>query len=950
MSAPTPNEPSGDAQAAAGLAADSAGNGEAVTDNKAVLATGSEQAGPPGAQSSSGARSSSGAQSSSGARAIGRGKLRQTWAEFRSASHRDSSLLGRTVPFLGRRKQLEDLYNGVRDALNSRQVRVAWLHGRVGTGKSRLVAELHRAVAPHKRGVGWFAVDASRTAAGPPTLVGRVLLEVLGGAAVVHDSSPWHRVNTNLIELVGEKHAGECMGIVAPLLGIASPDDVIRETGRVREAPPEVAVQFCGSLLRSRGRSGPFVVVVDGVDANYEELQLFARGMTESLVGISVSIIIESRDGSPDHLDCIDLRLPPLDISSAQALAKHVLNDVQRVPPRLANELVTRAHGNPGRLLDLVRGMIAARDLVLVDGAWKWAGTTEPGGLALIPEPAAIDASEQELPDRVGRLPDELRAVVDAAAIFGPVFWFGGVLSVMRGASADVGDAMSDRDRTRLKSAMMQLQSIDVVVFIENSKMSRELQFAFEHPEDAARIVGRLETDTRRRYGRLAAQWLNCRPRVDSVGDNARIARLYQQGGRLRLAAQTFLEAGNNARNVGQIQRAVQLYAAGTALTDTDDADIAADIRIAHGGALLRLSRHAEAEPVLLQALRMARCLEDDIRCGTAQLRVAQVARVSGRYETALRFLEGALKHLRVAGAHRWIADVMDEIGVVHLVRGKEDAYRMALAHFLKALALRRRSEDRRVVARSLCNIARVNQGRGHIDDAQEAATEAVQISEQIQDRWGTARARMVLGEVLAAAGKARAALTVWASAAEIAEEIGDGVRRIELIILQAEAYISVGQWQDAAALMVDALSTAEEMGDPELLSGVYRVQASISLERDALETADMDSMEAVEIARQSGARGQVARAQLVRGCVLGTRALSESGARSTVIDRKATEAFEKALTAFEEMGDLVRLASGLRSYINYLSQRGGGPRLAAVQARLDEAESRLEAVSGRAG
>ncbi len=886
---------------------------------------------------------------SKNARALGRGKLRQTWAEFSGRRGRDASILGRTIPFIGRRQMLEQVYNTVRDALNSADVRVAWVHGRPGIGKSRLIRELNRAIAPSKRGVGWLQVDVAEDVSGPPSLVGRVLLELLGGASVHHDVSPWQRVFDNLVELVGEKHATECMGIVAPLLGIASPEGLLRETGRVREAPPEVAVQFCGSLLRSRGRGGPFVVVLNAVDGSLDEALQFVRGVHESLGGIAVAMIIESREPSPTGLDALDLRLPPLDTSHTQDLATQLLRDVQRVPPRLVDELVTRCHGNPGRLLDLVRGMIAARDLLLSDGTWKWAGTTEPGGLSLIPEPDPVAASEApDLPDRIARLPAELRVVIDAAAVFGPVFWFGGVLSVLRGTRTDPEDAMSDRDRTRLKSAMMQLQSIEVIVFIENSKMSRELQFAFEHPEDAAKVAALLEPDQRRRYARLAAQWLNCRPRTDPIGDNARIARLYQHGGRLRLAAQTYLEAGNSARNVGQIQRAVALYSAGANLTDTDDADLGADLRIAYGGSLLRLSRPAEAEPVLIEALRMARCLEDDIRCGVSQLRVAQVARASGRYEMALRFLEGALKHLRIAGAHRWIADVMDEIGTAHLVRGEENAYRMALAHFLKALALRRRSEDRRVVARSLCNIARVNQGRGHFDDALDSANEAVQISEQIQDRWGTARARCVLGEVLAASGKMRAALTVWAVASDVADEIGDSARRIELVVMQAETYIALGQWQDAAALMVDALRTAQEMGDPELLSGIYRVQASISLERDALETADMDSMEAVEVARQSGARGQVARALLVRGCVLGTRALSDGGSRSTVIDRKATEAFEQALNAFAEMGDLVRLTSGLRSYVNYLGQRGGGPRLAAVQHRLDEANSQLESVSGR--
>lgn len=189
-------------------------------------------------------------------------------------------------------------------------------------------------------------------------------------------------------------------------------------------------------------------------------------------------------------------------------------------------------------------------------------------------------------------------------------------------------------------------------------------------------------------------------------------------------------------------------------------------------------------------------------------------------------------------------------------------------------------------------------------------------------------------------------ALATWNNAHDLAADNGDRARLLEINVLRAEALIGMEDWQQAAALMVDALEIAKDINDPELLSGIYRVQAAISLERVALETADLDSEKAVQVARESGARMQVARALLVRACVLGTRALSEKGARSTVIDRKCTEAFEDALTGFREMGDIVRLAAALRSYVSYLSQRGGGPRLTAVQVRLQEVESELNKVA----
>ena len=72
-----------------------------------------------------------------------------------------------------------------------------------------------------------------------------------------------------------------------------------------------------------------------------------------------------------------------------------------------------------------------------------------------------------------------------------------------------------------------------------------------------------------------------------------------------------------------------------------------------------------------------------------------------------------------------------------------------------------------------------------------------------------------------------------------------------------------------------------------------------------------------------------------------------ESMTRAPFSIPKATEAFEDSLSAFDAMGDLVRMASGLRSYTAYLQQRGGGPRLRTAEERLAAAEAELAEVAG---
>lgn len=855
-----------------------------------------------------------------------------------------TSIFGSQVPYVGRRQEIEITYNAVREALNTKGLVVVSVTGPRGVGKTRLLAELQRVVQPVARGLAWVRVPDLD---GPgQSLAGRVLTEMLGGAGLMRQHDALAQVHLRLQAWLGADRAADALQVVATLVGLrgASANE---DYGAV-EPPLQTASKIVGAIIKHRARQSPLILQVNGTRERPEELASLLAGVRGAAGAAPVALLVESVEPQPDDALAQTVHLGPMDQALLTTLARKLLKKVNGMPPAVVEQLAAQAAGSPEHLLDSLRGMLAGSDIVFREGIWRWQHKTERGVSASWQNTlAATGQAKSGLPDRLARLPQELRMVADAAAVFGVTCWFGGVLSVLRGGKSDPVDSLTERDRATLKGVMLQLQGVDVVVFVEESRLGREIEFNFVHPNDPAAIVAAMDDEKRSLYSRLAAQWLASRPRLDLIADNARIAELFEQGHRNRQAASHFLEAGDAARTVGQLQRAMALYAAGSRNAGADDADLACDLRTAHGGSLLRLSRHSDAEKVLLDALHMARCLDDDQRSGIAQLRIAQVARVSGRYEVAFGYLDAAMKHLKVVGAHRWIADVSDEMGLIHMIRGEQNAYKNALQLFLKALALRRRSQDRRVVARSLCNIARVHLGRGHFQDALDAVAEAVQVCDQIQERWGAAEARSVLGEVHAAQGKYKLAFQAWEQAIQLATEVGDRRRRLEVALMRAETAITVGEWQDAAAMTAEISELAKEVDDPEMASGLYRVQASISLERNALETADLDSDRAVNGARASGARLAVARALVVRACVLGTRALSEGGARATVIDRKCTEAFEEGLQMLHEMGDLVRAASGLRSFVAYLGQRGGGPRLSAVQHRLADVEREMAAVAG---
>ncbi|HAN31896.1 MAG TPA: hypothetical protein DCQ06_09895 [Myxococcales bacterium] len=872
---------------------------------------------------------------------LGRGSSMDSWSDFRQSPRNRSTLFGKKVPFVGRREEMESVYGRLRDALNSSAFRVVWLHGGSGLGKSRLFKELRRAVAPQRRGVAWHEISTSQTDRGPERFLGKVLYEVLGGEDLARSVDPWSDALRQVTGLVGERYAAECMSIVGRLIGLVPPQAETIEPYVSNQSEREQAeFHVAASLLRTRCRQGPVVLRVDVTRGSVHEVARFIQEMVSALDGVGAACLVESRVPAPQPIASYALELVPLAQERTHHLARQLLRDVQQLPQQISRELSESCRGNPERLLEMIRGLMASGDIRGVEQQWTWQGGAGVSGLS-----GAVDASG--LPFRLAQLDPHLRHLLAIAAVFGRTFWFGGILSVLRSERGPNSGSNTSDDRVALKQALLQLQDLEIISFVADGRLSQELEFVFQQVNDHKGLVAAIGVEQRQTIAILAAQWLAIRPKINPIADAAKVARLYHHGGRPRLAAVAFGQAGQAALKIGQLQRATTLFGQGAALVQRDDSDVAADLHMNHGESALRLGDHKVAEDALMQARHYAECLDDARRAGKIRLRLGQVARLTGRYDLSIELLHQSLKKLRIVGAHKWIAEVMDELGLVYVVRGGADAYRQALAYFLKGLALRRRAQDRRVVARSLCHIATVQLRRGHFKEALDAAEEGAEICEQIIDQWGLASALMALGDVQIASGRARHALSSWKKALDFAVEVGDALTVIALEVRQAEGLIAIGRWQDAAAAIVETLDAAVRSQDPVSLSGVYRVRAAISLQRDALETADLDSMRAVEVAEQSGARFQVALAMSVRGCVLGTRALNATSEFLDAIDTQARQCFDTAVAAYNEMGDLVNQLSTMRSYEDYLSQRGNLQLLAQVELGRRALEDQLQGFTG---
>ncbi|MBM4345651.1 MAG: ATP-binding protein [Deltaproteobacteria bacterium] len=858
------------------------------------------------------------------------------------AAGRDPTLIfALDPPFCGRRDAVTEMYATMQAALNEGGFRAVWLHGDQGTGKTRLAHHVRELLRGASGSFRWVEVPLDDGTA-PPTLAGRMLLRVLGRgerrlpeayAAIVRRVATWG----------GPEVALALAPQVAGLLALRQPGDPKR---MLADEPREnQGADMVVALLARLARDEPLVVHVWVDPPQFREVVHLLGGMHKIAAAESLVVVVESR-AAPSNAGpaaCIGLgRHAQADLDRE---ATAWLHRARGVPAVVRDALVATALGSPAALRDALADRIAAGELVCTQGAWRWLREGDVSISASLGSAQALAGrGDATVSAAVAALPADLRAILAAAAVFGEVAWLGGVLAVLRGLRTDPTDSGPAADRSRLKGQLLQLMAIDLVAFSDHCRIDGDYEFRLAAAAEGPALLAALPDDRRRAMARFAAQWLGARLPADDIALAVRHGELCAAGGDGPGAVAAWLRAGTLARAAGHLHRALALFARGRGASGTDAAAVACDVRVALGGGLLRLSRHADAQAVLLEALHLGRCADDDERCGIVRLRLSQVARLLGDYEAALDNLDAAHEHFGALGVHRWIADVSEEVGRVHIARGATDGCKTALQQFLKALVLRRRGKDKNAVARAQCQIARVHLCRGHLPDATDAVREAQDIADQAPDRWIKAEVGLAAADLALAAGDFALACALWDKAARLAQEVGDHRRQLEVALAKVEACALHGEGVLARSAMGGTLDLAREVADPEMWSAWYRVQASLALDDGDLDRAARDADRAVQVVQDSGAGYAAARARLIRGCVLGSRVLTEGGAGAVALDHACTADFDAGLQTLRVMGDLVHCVQGLRSYAGYLAKRGGGPRLAAVQRQLKDQERELGA------
>jgi class 3 adenylate cyclase/tetratricopeptide (TPR) repeat protein len=850
--------------------------------------------------------------------ALRTGEPAAVWSPLDPDSAPGPGLQGRrSPPLVARSAELGALLDQVSAVVADGTPRLVTVLGEPGIGKSRLLAELATTVETGATPLAW------RQGRSPPygAMAFLALAQVVRAEAAILESDNLEQAERKLRRAVRSvldqdepEATGWMTGQLLRLIGGASAAGTPRplDDGASNEEMLGVWRRFLYALAAKR----PLVLAVE--DAQWADQALL--DFLESLVdpqlapsgGAPLLVIVTARPELAERRPrwgggewAGTIRLDPLSDADTAALLAALL-DHHGLSPEVAPELLARAGGNPLFAEEYVR-MVRDRGMDL----------EAPGGSPL-PVPETVHGI---VASRLDALPDPERAVLQDAAVLGPVGWVA--------ALAEIGA----RDTAEIAARLRRLEARELVQLDLQGEAAGHARYAFRHAvvRDVAynQILRAERVD---KHLAAAAWWRRvgagrAGERADLLAHHYRSALALSHAtgeqipGLEELALDALRDAGDRAAALGLHTGAARSYAEALRLCPP------ADPRRAE--LLLRLGRarcrgEGAGEEALLAARDAFESRGELEPAAEAELLLGELAFLGGRGGERAAHLDRA-RALVADAATSPVKAAVARGRMAHLAMADRDAEAREAAAEVLAMARELGLRELEADALGTIGLARVDAGdAGGLADLQDAITTF--------EREGTPGIswHLNLAYALAALGDLRRCFQAWEAAARLAERFGS-MRALRSIQLQrvAEHYWT-GRWDEAVSV-VDALVSGP-VGEGHYLEWECRVwRGRIRLARGDLEGALADSTAALELARRTADPMALNPACAFRACAL-LAAGREGAARAMTGELLA--GLGSSLPGAELSADLGTAMATLGHPVALLDRRGLPPSPWLIAAR----------------
>ncbi len=685
--------------------------------------------------------------------------------------------------FTGREGPLAELRRAM-ERLRASVGGVVLVGGESGLGKTRLVREAARA-AEHA-GVVALLGECPPPAARPAGAPGGVPLGPLRGPlrAIADRCREFGPFETDA--LLGPR--GKLLAPYEPTLEGLPGQEAFPEPA---ELSPAVARERLYAALTETflafGRQLPVAVVLDDLQWADELTRGWLASLMRSgaldesrtlLVGTFRSEEIDDeflREADPAGVLRIDLA--PLERTAVAELVGDMLA-LAAAPAGLGEYLGRQSDGNPFFVAEYLRAAVE-EELLWRDDSGRWRITETEGSLggAVNFDRLPLPRSLRELVDRrLGGLPEDALALVDAAAVVG------------REATLDLVGRVAGFGETALMETVAELIRRHVVDEPEPGR----LRFAHDQIREVA--YAGLAPDRRSALHRAAAVALE--PLAGADGDlAAALGGHWQQAGEPERARGWYLAGARAAYARFAHGEAERLYRAYLDLTDAPAPEAVEALNELGRDVLRMQGRAREAIETQERALDWARRIGDragEIRSlyeqGLVLKEVGELDRAEARFEEAMRVAADTGDLVAERKSRGYLAGVFYE-------RGDLDRARELYTETLEAA---RETDDRRLEGQTLTNLAIVHVEQGRPDEAVELYERAVAVQNEIDDRNGLMIALNNYGFLHAEHGRFDEARAIYERGLEISREIGH--RRFEGILLANMADLARDEGDPEAA------------------------------------------------------------------------------------------------------------------------------------------------------
>jgi tetratricopeptide (TPR) repeat protein len=722
----------------------------------------------------------------------------------------------------------EDEFDGLLSALNrvrrADEPQLVTIVGVPGIGKSRLVWELFQHVDTERELTWWRQGRSLPYGEGVSFWA---LGEMVKGQAGVLETDSVDQTRTKLNEMVAAllsdpADAHWIESHLRPLVGLETQSELVAG-GR------DEAFAAWRRFLEALAEQRPLVLVFEDLHWADDSLLDFVDYLVDWASGVPILVVATARPellsrkpgwggGKPNALT---LSLSPLsDEETAELvhtlLARPVLDaDVQ-------STLLERAGGNPLYAEEFVR-MLGERG----DGE--------------LPLPETVQGL---IAARLDALPADEKALLQAAAVLGKVFWLGAATE------------LAAVERWTAEELLHALERKEFVRRERKTSVGGELEYAFRHLLVRDVAYGQIPRAIRAEKHQVAARW------IDSLGrpeDHAEmLAHHYLRALELVRAVgepseeladsarRVLLEAGDRAASLNSFAAAVRFYDEALTLELTDDA--------VRAGVLFRRARalHFAGDDRREAALEEARealvAVGDLEHAAEADAILAELWWHRGDRDRSREKLERARKSIAGLPASPGKARVLSQVSRYKAIAEENEE---ALAAGREALAMAESLGLEDVRAHALNNIGLAKAQLGDLSGLKDLER-SIEIAVAARS-LDAARSSHNLGILVWVQGDFRRACRLVDEAVDLAERLGNAAIAEYSRHVQTQQLFIRGEWEAAAARSDEFLAACDAGESHYLESGIRLLRARLRLARDDVIGAADDVAKSIPAAQRAG-------------------------------------------------------------------------------------------------